>query len=91
MVHWVMGLHSKYGEVVRITPDELSFISPSAWQDIYTTKPQLPKVSKGVFQSYNGVPVLATETVTENHARQRRILSPAFSERAVRQQEGILK
>lgn len=91
MVGWVMGLHDKYGEVVRITPDELSFISPSAWQDIYTTKPQLPKVSKGVFQSYNGVPVLATHTVTEEHTRQRRILSPAFSERAVRQQEGILK
>ncbi|KAL8921895.1 MAG: hypothetical protein Q9208_005499 [Pyrenodesmia sp. 3 TL-2023] len=91
MVGWVMGLHDKYGEVVRITPDELSFITPSAWQDIYTTKPQLPKVSKGVFQSYNGVPVLATQTVTEEHTRQRRILSPAFSERAVRQQEGILK
>lgn len=91
MVDWVMGLHDKYGEVVRITPDELSFITPSAWQDIYTTKPQLPKVSKGVFQSYNGVPNLATQTVTEEHTRQRRILSPAFSERALRQQEGIVK
>lgn len=91
MVPWVMGLHSKYGEVVRIMPDELSFISPSAWQDIYTTKPQLPKVSKGVFKSYNGVPSLATETVTEKHTRQRRILSHAFSERALREQEDILK
>ncbi|KAL8655716.1 MAG: hypothetical protein Q9210_000697 [Variospora velana] len=91
IVHWVMDLHVKYGEVVRITPDELSFISPSAWQDIYTIKPQLPKVKKGVSQAANGVPVLATETVIERHARQRRILAPAFSERALRKQEDILK
>lgn len=91
MVTWIMGLHEKYGEVVRIMPDELSFISPSAWQDIYTTKPQLPKVSKGVSQSYNGVPHLAAETVTEKHTRQRRILSHAFSERALKAQEDILK
>ncbi|KAL8765652.1 MAG: hypothetical protein Q9209_007332 [Squamulea sp. 1 TL-2023] len=91
MVDWVMGLHAKYGPVVRTGPDELSFIGPSAWQDIYTTKPQLPKVKKGIFQSYNGVPVVATQTITEEHTRQRRILSHAFSERALREQEGILK
>ncbi|KAL8648581.1 MAG: hypothetical protein Q9226_005933, partial [Calogaya cf. arnoldii] len=91
MVDWVMDLHAKYGPVVRTSPDELSFIGPQAWQDIYTNRPQLPKVSKGVFQSYNGVPVLATQTITEEHTRQRRILSHAFSERALREQEDILK
>ncbi|KAL9013189.1 MAG: hypothetical protein Q9173_002099 [Seirophora scorigena] len=91
VVKWVTDLHAKYGEVVRITPDELSFISPSAWQDIYTIKPQLPKAEKGMLQGYFGVPVLATETVTEKHARQRRAVAPAFSERAVREQESILK
>ncbi|KAL8849184.1 MAG: hypothetical protein Q9221_005810 [Calogaya cf. arnoldii] len=91
MVDWVMDLHAKYGPVVRTGPDELSFIGPQAWQDIYTNRPQLPKVSKGVFQSYNGVPVVATQTITEEHTRQRRILSHAFSERALREQEDILK
>ncbi|KAL8736437.1 MAG: hypothetical protein Q9166_000229 [cf. Caloplaca sp. 2 TL-2023] len=91
MVDWVMGLHAKYGPVVRTGPDELSFIGPSAWQDIYTTRPQLPKVSKGIFLSYNGVPGVATQVITEEHTRQRRILSHAFSERALREQEGILK
>ncbi|KAL8687092.1 MAG: hypothetical protein Q9224_005255 [Gallowayella concinna] len=91
MVDWAMDLHAKYGPVVRLTPDELSFIGPPAWQDIYTTRPQLPKVEKGVFQSYNGVPVLTAETVTKEHTRQRRILNPAFSERALREQEDILK
>ncbi|KAL8734715.1 MAG: hypothetical protein Q9181_003104 [Wetmoreana brouardii] len=91
MVDWVMGLHAKYGEVVRTGPDELSFITPSAWQDIYATKPQLPKVLKGFFTSYNGVPSIGSHTVPEEHDRQRKILSHAFSERALRSQEDILK
>lgn len=28
---YVSKLHVKYGDVVRISPDELSFISPQAW------------------------------------------------------------
>ncbi|KAL8886285.1 MAG: hypothetical protein Q9215_005980 [Flavoplaca cf. flavocitrina] len=91
MVDWVMGLHAKYGPVVRTGPDELSFIGPRAWQDIYITRPQLPKTKKGIIQSMNGAPVIVTQTITEEHSRQRRILSPAFSERAVREQEDILK
>jgi cytochrome P450 len=31
-------LHKKYGNVVRISPDELSFIDPKAWKDIYTAR-----------------------------------------------------
>jgi hypothetical protein len=28
-------LHEKYGPVVRISPDELSFTEPYAWEQIY--------------------------------------------------------
>ena len=45
-----MALHEKYGEVVRIHPEELSFISPSAWQDIYASRPQLPKPKIGTLE-----------------------------------------
>jgi hypothetical protein len=31
-------LHKKYGNIVRIAPDELSFIDPQAWKDIYTAR-----------------------------------------------------
>jgi hypothetical protein len=31
-------LHKKYGNVVRVAPDELSFIDPQAWKDIYTAR-----------------------------------------------------
>ncbi|KAL9592020.1 MAG: hypothetical protein Q9179_007141, partial [Wetmoreana sp. 5 TL-2023] len=91
MVHWVMGLHAKYGEVVRTGPDELSFITPSAWQDIYATKPQLPKLKGSLTSFENGTPSLGTQTITEEHDRQRKILGHAFSERALRSQEDILK
>ena len=91
MVNWAMKLHAKYGEIVRIGPEELSFIGSGAWQDIYMSRPQLPKTSKGTVGSYNGTKALATETDTEVHTRQRRILSHAFSDRALRQQEDILK
>jgi hypothetical protein len=31
----IVEAHRKHGEVVRIGVDELSFINPSAWKDIY--------------------------------------------------------
>ena len=49
-LEWTTALHEQYGEVVRIHPDELSFISPSAWQDIYASRPQLPKPKIGTIE-----------------------------------------
>lgn len=49
-VEWTTSLHEKYGEVVRIHPDELSVISASAWQEIYNTRPQLPKPKIGMIE-----------------------------------------
>lgn len=31
----MIKLHKKYGPVLRIAPDELSYASAQAWQDIY--------------------------------------------------------
>ncbi|KAE9366387.1 benzoate 4-monooxygenase cytochrome P450 [Stipitochalara longipes BDJ] len=36
LVKTMVALHDKYGDVVRWTPDELSFNSVEAWKDIYT-------------------------------------------------------
>lgn len=36
IVRWVKKSHDKYGDVVRLAPTEVSFISgETAWQDIY--------------------------------------------------------
>ena len=37
-------LHANYGPVVRIAPNELSYIEPQAWEDIYT-RTKLGKLS----------------------------------------------
>jgi hypothetical protein len=36
IVPWVKAAHDRYGEIVRLAPNEVSFISgETAWPDIY--------------------------------------------------------
>ena len=90
MYPWTLNLHKKYGEVVRILPDELSFTA-SAWDDIYTSRPQLPKSTIGSVVAANGTRPIVTIVHNPDHTRQRRILSHAFSDRALKEQEYILQ
>lgn len=86
-----MRLHAKYGVVVRLHPDELSFIGSSAWADIYTARPQLPKPTFGVLETPNGIPSIGTIPDAETHGRHKKIISHAFSDRALLSQEYILQ
>ena len=89
MPEWLTALHERYGEVVRIHPDEVSFIGSSAWRDIYNSHPPFPKPKFGTAPSPNGVRPMMT-TNTEDHDRQRRIFSHAFSTSALKDQEGVV-
>ena len=91
MVEYVTALHEKYGTVVRIHPDELSFIGPTAMHDIFGIKPELERPVVGTLKYPNGQPPLPTIVNTGDLARQRRILSHAFSERALADYEGTLQ
>ena len=76
-------LHAQYGEVVRTRPNELSFIGDNAWKDIYMHRQghkQMQKAGIPVNQNKTHSIIIAPDDV---HARQRRLLSHAFSERAV--------
>lgn len=90
MVNWITSLHEKYGEVVRIHPNELSFVGRAAWQDIFGCRPELRKPDVGTISWPNGVHPLPLIVNTEDHTRQRRILNHAFSDRALREQEYLL-
>ncbi|KAH5023299.1 hypothetical protein HBH70_064800 [Parastagonospora nodorum] len=87
-------LHRKYGHVVRVNPDELSFTDPNSWKDIYGhgtkgTPGTVPhKTWQRYGQSVNGSPnlILARDA---DHNRQRKIFTPAFSDRALKQQEPL--
>ena len=91
MVDWTLHLHRKYGDVVRIQPDELSFTLAQAWTDVFASRPQLPKPEKGTIVPPNGVRFFATFPKPEDHSRHRRILGHAFSDRALKEQEYILQ
>ncbi|KAF2728928.1 cytochrome P450 [Polyplosphaeria fusca] len=92
----IKDLHEKYGPVVRIAPDELSFATPQSFRDIYgfrtaphSTFPKSRFYDGSAFSSY-GVHGIITARDPAEHAQMRRHLSHAFSERALREQEGLV-
>lgn len=90
LVDWVQSLHEQHGGIVRIQPGELSFVEPSAWQEIFASRPSLPKPKLRIVQPANEVPSLNSTNSTEDHNRMRKILSHGFSDRALKEQEYIL-
>ncbi|KAF2464019.1 cytochrome P450 4F3 omega-hydroxylase [Lindgomyces ingoldianus] len=84
--HAVRDLHSKYGPVVRVSPEMVSFAAPTSWKEIYGY-PGVKKFKKsGYRQLRPGVPDLLTANGVD-HARQRAALNRAFSDKALREQE----
>ena len=86
------AFHDQYGHVVRIAPNELSFIDGQAWQDIYAHhqgRSNFPKNPLWMAPGDNGIHSILSANDAD-HARYRRLLSHAFSERALRQQEYLL-
>ncbi|KND86483.1 Isotrichodermin C-15 hydroxylase [Tolypocladium ophioglossoides CBS 100239] len=89
-------LHEIYGPVVRISPNELIFNSAQAWEDIYGFKAggqaNLPRdpIHLGSADPLNGCYPITLANGAD-HARQRRALAHAFSDRALREHEGIVQ
>ncbi|KAL8709009.1 MAG: hypothetical protein Q9220_006218 [cf. Caloplaca sp. 1 TL-2023] len=82
--------HECYGPIVRVGPTELTIATAAAWKDIYTHRPQIQKESANQTQPVNRAQSLLTAD-EQDHPRQRRILSHAFSEKAIREQEPLIK
>ena len=89
----VTALHEEYGAAVRIGPNEFAFNTPQAFRDIYTTTRSgkgLPKPASFYPPPVNGVPPVSVLVDDEAHARQRKLLSYGLSDRALREQEGLI-
>lgn len=82
--------HNRYGSVIRIAADELSFISPAAWKDIYGVRPQLLKDPRSQTPPLNGADSLFT-AVGDEHRRIRGAFINAFSDKALREQSRIME
>ncbi|KAJ5105249.1 Cytochrome P450 monooxygenase [Penicillium alfredii] len=89
----IKELHDKYGDVVRIAPNTLAYRAAPAWKDIYGHRKKGQRTFLKDPSLYSPTPngVNAIITATEhNHSRMRRLLTHAFSNKALREQEGIL-
>ena len=88
----VKELHEIYGPVVRLGPNELSYIDGHAWHDIYghhQGSKNFPKNPLWMAPAENGIHSILSANDAD-HSRYRRLLAHAFSERALIQQEDLL-
>ncbi|KAF1354170.1 cytochrome P450 [Lizonia empirigonia] len=80
--------HRIHGEVVRIGVNELSFINPNAWKDIYGHgHAELRKYFPP--KSVNSNQLIAANS--SDHFRMHRAMLPAFSDKALAQQERLIR
>ncbi|OLN81715.1 Isotrichodermin C-15 hydroxylase 15 [Colletotrichum chlorophyti] len=91
----VLDLHRKYGDVVRIAPDELAFADPAAWKDIMghrTGGGAQPAFEKSDM-FYRPITDLPRDIITAKgpeHAMLRRQMAHGFSEKSLREQQSII-
>ncbi|KAI2672411.1 hypothetical protein CBS147355_8131 [Penicillium roqueforti] len=88
----ILALHKQYGPILRIGPNELAFNTAQAFRDIYGARPGgcFPKNRSQYVAPANGVDHLVCAVDNATHARQKRLLAQAFSEKALRDQEGLI-
>ncbi|KAF9889504.1 hypothetical protein FE257_007214 [Aspergillus nanangensis] len=89
----LLELHNRYGPIVRTSPDELSFIKPLQWKEIYGHKSsgeqQLTKDKK--YHTGLGTVQNILNADRHYHAYIRKLMANGFSEKALREQEPILQ
>lgn len=89
----VLALHEKYGDVVRIAPDQLAFANPQAWKDImghHGSKNSEMQKYNNYYRPVKGTPTHIINASREEHAGLRRTLAHGFSERRLREQQPII-
>uniref|UniRef100_A0A4E9ELW2 Isotrichodermin C-15 hydroxylase n=1 Tax=Gibberella zeae TaxID=5518 RepID=A0A4E9ELW2_GIBZA len=89
-------LHRVYGDVVRIAPNELSFSSASAYEEIYnyTSKDPEPFLKSEIFYRSDSAitrPDIVFVKDPEDHRNQRKHLLHAFSLKALRDTESTVR
>jgi hypothetical protein len=95
----LVRMHEKYGTIVRIAPNELSYIDARAWKDIYLTNARTNDGSTGKMLEKNpvwfqplvpGDPPNVMNHNEDDHARHRRAFMPAFTDKALQSQMPII-
>lgn len=92
LIHVLHEAHQKYGDVVRIAPNELSYTDPKAWNDIYGHRVGKRELMKDptFYSSISSGPNSIINADRSRHGHLRKQASHGFSERALRSQEHVI-
>ncbi|KAF1969947.1 putative RNA polymerase II mediator complex component Srb8 [Bimuria novae-zelandiae CBS 107.79] len=90
----MLRLHQKYGPIVRLAPNELSFASEAAWRDIYMHRKghaEAKKDTTGYMAPEGMPPNIVTTPDIQIRARMRRLLSTSFNAQSLLEQALMLQ
>ncbi|KAK8098078.1 uncharacterized protein PG998_013564 [Apiospora kogelbergensis] len=85
----LLGLHKQYGDVIRVSPNELHFGKPSAFHEIYNNTKRWDKDD----ELYNVTGFKSGSFVYRKYAQakeRREVLMPMFSKKAIQNIEGLV-
>lgn len=92
----MLEFHEKYGPVVRLAPNELTYTTATALKEIYGNrsgkKPMPPQFSLGTHEKnmFGATSFIWLESQQEHH-RHRRILAQGFSDASLKAQEPTIQ
>ncbi|KAI0142977.1 cytochrome P450 [Xylariaceae sp. FL1272] len=92
IVHDIQDLHRKYGPILRIAPNEVTFARGDAWADIFQSRSDSFLKDPVWWEGQPGQPKSLISAINHNkHTRMRKALAPGLTLRALKAQESILR
>ncbi|KAF9870180.1 cytochrome p450 monooxygenase [Colletotrichum karsti] len=85
-IYYVHDLHRKYGDIVRLSPDEVSVATADGHRQIYATNSQCLKHEWYLKFGGHNEPGLFTMRNPREHAKRRKMFARAFSKSQLRTQ-----
>jgi hypothetical protein len=83
----MLDLHRRYGDIVRVAPDELAVSHPDAWKEIMGYGAKEMEKARWFFRPVPSEPTNVVNEEGDGAKKLRRQLAHGFSEKAMRDQE----
>lgn len=85
-------LHEEYGDVVRVAPEQVAFTDARAWKELmgHRRPGQLENIRDPIHYSLSKQGLIGSIS-SEEHGRQRRIVSHGFSSQAMMEQQPLIQ
>ncbi|KAI9507510.1 cytochrome P450 [Russula earlei] len=83
-------LHQKYGDIIRIAPNELHFSRPTVYNEIYNVQNKWDKDSE-FYRAFDAAESFFTQTNYENSKHRRSLISNLFSKSAILELQHLVR